>query len=171
MTPEQISENFKIPLVKVKRLAKAGLLKCEKEDPRIKPIKLALRNGRHMSALHCLALMHEPALLEKLGVYREAAERQLAALGDVVAGSFGPNVGALIYGAAIMDRDCIPALVALVREKTRPGLSYHALVCRMLWELSGPKLFQTANYCRKAVANLKNHPDLENWIDPKMIDL
>lgn len=171
MTLEQIAEDFKIPLVKVKRLAKAGLLNYKPVDARISRMKNSLRCKNHLSVLHCLALIREPALLAELGPQREAAESQLRALGNVSKEHFGEVAANLIYGAAIMDPKAIETLAAHIPATLPPGLSYHALGARLLWGISGPRLFQTANYLKKAITNLQNHPDLQTWFNPGTLDL
>jgi len=129
-------------------------------------MKNSLRCQNHLSVWHCLALIQEPALLSELGTYRERAESQLKALGKISGRGFGDNSANLVFGAAILDVALTNDLAALVREKCERGISYHALACRLLWDIQGPRQRQSANYVRKAITNLKNHPGLSGWFGP-----
>lgn len=165
MTIDEIAKTHKIPLKHLKRLAKAGLLQAEQEDPRISGMKTAIRNGKHLSVWHCLTLIREPSLLAALGVHRAKAESQLRALGKIE-GGFGERSHYMIFGAAIMDPDFMAELAGRIRERLPAGMSYHALAVRLLWDIPAPRARASANYVAKAIRNLKNHPGLQTWFEP-----
>jgi len=162
MTLEEISKNHKVPLRHLKTLSRAGLLVFEKEDARIAGMKKALRSAKHLSVWHCLTLIREPALLAELGVHRDRAKSQLDAIGKIQKG-FGDRSHNLIFGAAILDVELTNELAALILSDLPPGLSYHALALRLLWDVSPARARNSANYVAKAITNLKNHPALQDW--------
>lgn len=166
MTIDEIAKAHKIPLKHLKRLAKAGLLKFEQEHPEIRGMKIALRNGKHLSVWHCLTLIREPSLLAALGDHRPKAESQLRAIGKVRKG-FGDRSHNLIFGAAILDPELMAELAGMIQAELEPGLSYHALAVRLLWDIPAPRLRTSANYVGKAITNLKNHPALADWFAGK----
>lgn len=168
----QIAEKFKLPLAKVKAMQKAGVLNCAPVDERPARLKNILRRKNHLPVLDCITLIQDKPLLHALGVYRAEAESQLAALGDVAGQSFGPMSANLIYGAAILDPDSLAKLADHITAKLAPGLSYHALGCRMLWEVPDHLLKSSAGYLRVAIKNLRHHPRLAEWFEPqKPLDL
>jgi len=166
MNVVEIASKYKIPLAKVRKLEKDGLLKSVACDERPAKIKFYMGKGNALTVLQMLMLLKEPAILWQLGPYQERAQSQLAALGDVAAGSFGERAANLIYGAAILEPECTNELASMVRGMIRREgeISYAALAARMLWDTPASRLSHANRCLRPAMANLRKHPDLVGWV-------
>lgn len=170
MKIDDIAAKHKIPLKHLKTLARAGLLKHDKEDPRVEAMRRTLRNGNALSVLQLITLLQEPALTRALGHYEERAKQQVAAIepGTVKRQAFDEQAKNHIFGAAIMNAESLGALVSVILKTLPAGMTYHALGVRMLWNVPENRRKQTANYLRLAIRNLRNHPDLQTWFEPAL---
>lgn len=168
MNVHEIADEYGLPIKKLQRLAKAGLLVTTPGDDRPHKMRSYLASNRHLSVAQLLDLMREPALFDqlgKLGTYEAKARKQLKALGDVKAGAIPTETAAnLIYGAAIAELDSLEKLASWIKSTVPPGgCSYHYLAARMLFNVPGGRFAVSYNFLQRAILNLRNMPALAGW--------
>ena len=168
MNVHEIADKFGLPVKKLQRMEKAGLLVTTPGDERPHKMKGYLASNRPLSVAQLLDLMREPALFDqlgKLGTYEAKARAQVDELGDVAADALSVEVAAnLIYGGAIADGDSLRTLESWLHAVIpAKGCSYHYVAARMLYNVPGGRFAVSYRYLPRAILNLRNLPSLAGW--------
>ena len=160
----EIAHEFNIPLKKIQAMAKRGLLVTTPADEATGKAIAILQRSRALPVLELLHLYQNPELVDGLGFYASRARAQLAPLGDVKAGGFGPRAANMILGAAMIQPEDVNELVGAIQKAIPPGgCTYSWLACRMLHDVEKTRLAHTNRYMRSAMLAVKSHPAFEGW--------
>lgn len=164
MDIHEIALEFRLPLKKVQRMQRAGVLNLTPTDEATGKIRAILSRGNVLPVLDLLALKRDPAKLDRLGALHAAkAREQLASLGDIEAGALGERAANLVYGAAIMEAEPLGEFARALRAAIPPGgCTYSALASRVLWGVIPQRLEQTNRFMRGAMQNVRKHPDFRD---------
>ena len=97
----EFCEEYRISIGKARKMETAGVLRLDPgESEHGAEIRQQLRKGQPLTVAQLLAIIEDPSVLRELGRYREKAESQLAALGDVEGEAAHREVAAYITDAA-----------------------------------------------------------------------
>lgn len=121
-------------------------------------IRSRLRKGQPLTVSQFLAMIEDPSILAVLGHYREKAERQLAALGNVGGEAAPLEVAAYISDAARRDIEAIRILVIWLKQiiPAEP-VTHHWIAVRLLLgvppkarKFDEPRIKDAMSWCRRS---------------------
>lgn len=155
----EFCEKFRIPRQKARKMYEAGVLILDMgESPHGAIIRSRLGKAQSLTVPQFLAMIEDPSILAELGHYREKAERQLAALGNLADGASPREVAAYISDAARGDTEAIGILVAWLKQiiPAEP-VTHHWVAVRLLLGVPAnirkfdlPRINDALAWCRKS---------------------
>lgn len=168
-TLHDLSDEFRIPVRKLRALSKAGWLTLEDKgrDP-VAQMRYYLQRGQRLSVEQLLSLSRDPSLFEGLEKYTREAKRQVGALGNVAENAIpAAQAYTMICGGAFADADMLPRfgdwLCSVIPSE---GCGYHYLAARMLWNVAQAQFAECYAFTPRAVVNARKLPALAEYLAP-----
>jgi len=163
----EMSEKYKITLVKLRRLHKDGHLRCEGDpgEELVSQMRHYLGRGQPLTVEMLIELIENPGTLIDLGHYAGKARAQVEALGDVKGETAPRAVSAGLSDATAGDGDAVEAVADWIRGVLPEGgaVSHHWLATRLL--MSVPAGARKYDLKRAPIVLLKARglPKLKGW--------
>lgn len=160
-----ISDKYRIPLCKLRKMKSAGILNCAPENPIVDKARQALRRGKHLSVEQILALVADPELLFELGDYADMAVGQMEALGDMKAGAAPLEITVEVDDAAHGRQNAIATILPWLKSIIPPhgSVGHHYIGTRLLMACGPNTLPYYLKRLPRALLNCRNHRDFSNW--------
>ena len=166
MNIHEISLRHNIPLVHLRKLVKAKLLKADlKDDSDGARIRHQLQRNPGLTVAQAVTLTDNPDLLEELMGYRERVTRQLATLGNIRGDAAPVTVAANVTSASQGDVDAARVIGAWLREIIPAGrpINHLWIASRLLF--NQPAQFREDDIKRSVLAlmHVRALPEMEGW--------
>ena len=159
----EISEQFKIPLTKLRRLEKLGLLKTKPYERTVMESAIAVaRHGKPLSARQLVQFTQMPERIKEAGDYARAIRAQVKALGDVAGEAMRGDLDSLLMLAAMSkDPGCIADIAKYIAGVIPAGgCGYAYIAVRLLHGVAPNMLDFAAGYVSRAIAMARRDPAL-----------
>lgn len=158
----QLSEEFKIPVAKLKRMQRRGFLPTIEETfDIVQQAKLYLNNKRPLSTAMLIEFSRKPSLLKSFtGAASTRVHDALDEIGDPNNGAFhGPSTE--IIGASMNEPESVRNVTNwLLRSIPPSGCGYHYLAVRLLWHVPQERFAQSYARCARAILNARAMPQM-----------
>lgn len=165
MNLREFCEEYRISISKARKMDKEGVLRLDSgESEHGAEIRQHLSKGQPLTVAQLLEMIENPSILRDLGRYREKAESQLEALGDVRAEAAPGEVAAYITDAARRNEEAIGVLVEWLKS-TIPfePVTHHWIATRLLMGVPANIRKNDMPHILRALLNCRNSPDLKGW--------
>jgi hypothetical protein len=161
----EFAKEFRISIRKARLMQKMGVLRLENDESEHgAKIRQNLSRGQPLTVPQFLRMIEDPTILRELWRYRDKAESQLVALGDVHGEAAPREVAAYVSDAARGDKESINVLIDWMKTviPSRP-VTHHWLAVRLLMgipasirEFDEPRIGRALLNCRKTL-------DFKGW--------
>lgn len=162
----EISEKFGIPILKLRKLDKAGLLLTDVgESAHGARIRRQLSKGQPLTVAQQIEIVEDPSILRELGPYQISAEKEIASLGDVRGQAAPLEVAAHITNAADRrNKDSIGVLIGWMTTviPVEP-VNHNWLAVRLLMGIPANIRKFDVPRIQYALLNCRISKDFEGW--------